>query len=398
MTFDQLPADLPVPADDGAADHLLGTLLPSIELPATTGETVDVAAIGAPWAVLYIYPMTGRPDREMPAGWDMIPGARGCTPQTCSFRDHQAELAALGAEVYGLSVQTPEYQAEMAARLHVEFPILSDAALELGQALDLPTMEVAGMNLYKRLTMIVRRGRVEHVMYPVFPPDQNAAGALAWLRNRIQPKADVKAAWNERYEAAAALYGAEANQFVAAELADLSPRRVLDLACGQGRNSVWLAMQGHEVTGIDLSDVGIAHAKELAANVGVAVDFRVGDVVEDWEPDAEYDLILLSYLQLPPEMRTIIHTKAVDALAPGGEVFLIAHHADNLEHGFGGPPMPEVLFTEDQLAADFTSLEIERNEKVYRIVEHDGEVRKAHDVLLRARRSLEELGSLRSHE
>ena len=211
---------------------------------------------------------------------------------------------------------------------------------------------------------------------------------LVWLRNRIEPKPDVKAAWNERYAEAAALYGAEANQFVAAELGDLSPRRVLDLACGQGRNSVWLAMQGHEVTGIDLSDVGIAQARQLAANVGVDVDFRVGDVVGDWEPDAEYDLILLSYLQLPPEMRTVIHAKAIDALAPGGEVFLIAHHADNLEHGVGGPPMPDVLFTEAELAADFASLDIERNEKVYRSVERDGEVRRAHDVLLRARRGL----------
>jgi peroxiredoxin len=388
MTSFELPADLPVPPDDGAADHLAGALLPSIRLDSTTGGSVDVATIGAPWAVLYVYPMTGRPGEALPTGWDSIPGARGCTPQTCSFRDHQAELAALGAEVYGLSVQSPEYQAEMVERLHVAFPVLSDAAMEVGRALDLPTMEVAGMTLYKRLTMIIRGGRVEHVMYPVFPPDENAADVVAWLRDRLQPKADVQAAWNERYEAAAALYGAEPNQFVAAELGGMSPRRVLDLACGQGRNSVWLATQGHSVTGIDLSDVGISHARRLASDVGVDVDFRVGDVVGEWQPDAEYDLILLSYLQLPPEMRKVIHAKAIDALAPGGEVFLIAHHADNLEHGVGGPPMPEVLFTEAELAADFASLEIERNEKVYRPIERDGEVRKAHDVLLRARRGL----------
>jgi len=388
MTFDRLPADLPVPKDDGAADHLGGVHLPPIQLPATTGGTIDVAAIGSPWAVLYVYPMTGRPDEEMPAGWDMIPGARGCTPQACSFRDLRAELAALGAEVYGLSVQTPDYQAEMAERLHIEFPILSDTTMELGRALQLPTMDVAGMSLYRRLTMIVRGGRIEHVMYPVFPPDENAAAVAAWLRDRIQPKADVKAAWNERYEAAAALYGAEANQFVAAELGDLTPRRVLDLACGQGRNSVWLATKGHQVTGIDLSDVAIAQATQLAANVGVDVDFRVGDVVSGWESDAEYDLIVLSYLQLPPEMRTVVHAKAISALAPGGEIFLIAHHADNLEHGVGGPPMPEVLFTEDELAGDFASLDIERNEKVYRTVERDGAELTAHDIMVRARRGL----------
>lgn len=384
MSLEQLPSDLPVPIDDGAADHLLGMHLPAIELPATTGETVDVAAVGDPWAVLYVYPMTGRPDQELPAGWEMIPGARGCTPQTCSFRDHQVELADLGAEVFGISVQTAEYQSEMVDRLHVGFPVLSDSEMKLGSALNLPTMEAGGMTLYKRLTMIVRRGRIEHVMYPVFPPDRNAADVVDWLRKRIAPKEDARSSWNERYREAAALYGAEPNQFVAAELSDLSPRRVLDLGCGQGRNSAWLATQGHEVTGLDISDVGIAHAKELAAALEVDVDFHTVDVVNDWEPAEQYEVVVLSYLQLPEDMRRSVHAKAVAALGPGGMLLLIAHHADNLEHGVGGPPMPEVLFTEVQLAEDFARLDIERNEKVLRDVERDGELRVAHDILLRA--------------
>ena len=386
MTFADFPARLPVPRDDGGADHLSGAHVPAVTLPATTGEKVNVADIGSPWAVLYVYPMTGRPDEDLPAGWDMIPGARGCTPQTCAFRDHQAELAALGAEVFGLSVQTTEYQREMVDRLHVDFPVLSDPVMELGNALDLPTMEVGGTRLYKRLTMIVRGGRIEHVMYPVFPPERNAADVVAWLRDRVQPKIDVRASWNERYRDTAALYGAEPNRFVASNLAELTPRRVLDLGCGQGRNSVWLAAQGHQVTGLDLSDVAIDQARQLSATVGVDVDFRVADVVGEWQPEDEYDLVLLSYLQLPPEMRKVVHAKAVESLAPGGEIFLIAHHADNLERGVGGPPMPEVLFAEGQLAEDFAELEIGCNEKVYRDVDRNGEVRTAHDILLRAAR------------
>ncbi len=387
VTLEELPPDIPIPVDDGAADHLPGMHLPSISLPATTGDTIDLSQVGAPWAVIYVYPMTGRPDHELPIGWDSIPGARGCTPQTSGFRDYEAELAGMGAEVYGISVQSPDYQQEMVARLGVEFPVLSDPAMKLGEALNLPTMEAGHMTLYRRLTMIVRRGRIEHVMYPVFPPDRNAADVVAWLRDRIASKEDVRAAWNERYAAGSELYGAEPNQFVAAELDGLSPRRVLDLGCGQGRNAVWLAAQGHRVTGLDVSDIGIEQARRLATSVGVDVTFDIADVVGEWQPTAQYDLVLLSYLQLPPEMRRSAHAKAVAALAPGGEVFVIAHHADNHEHGVGGPPMPEVLFTEEQLAEDFAELDIMRNEKVMREVERDGVVRSAHDVLLRARRS-----------
>ncbi len=182
MTLERLPDDLPAPVDDGGADHLAGATLPSIPLVATTGGTVALSTVGAPWAVVYVYPMTGRPDKELPHGWEEIPGARGCTPQTCSFRDHQGELAALACEVYGLSVQAPDYQAEMVERLHVPFPVLSDAGRRVGAALRLPTFEAEGMTVYKRLTMIVHSGRVEHVMYPVFPPDRNAADVIEWLR------------------------------------------------------------------------------------------------------------------------------------------------------------------------------------------------------------------------
>lgn len=384
MTFEKLPDDLPVPVDDGAADHLLGMHMPSIELAATTGTTVDLSRVGAPWAVLYIFPRTGRPGEEPPEGWDSIPGARGCTPQTCAYRDHAAELAALGAEVYGLSVQTTEYQKEMAARLGIGFPVLSDESMELGAALRLPTMEAAGMTLYKRLTLILRHGRVEHVMYPVFPPDENAAEALAWIRARLATKTDPATTWNERYARATDLFGGEPNFLVSEELAGLSPRRVLDMGCGQGRNALWLASRGHEVTGLDLSDVGISHARQLAAAAGLEITFDVVDLVEDWQPQEPYDVVLLSYIQLPEQPRRVVHAKAIAALAPGGMVLVVAHHLDNLDHGVGGPPMPEALFTEDDLAADFADLDIERNEKVYRDVERDGVTKTAHDVVLRA--------------
>ena len=192
--------------------------------------------------------------------------------------------------------------------------------------------------------------------------------------------------WNERYAAQADPYGVGPNQFVAAELGGLSPRRVLDLGCGNGRNAVWLALEGHDVTGLDVSEVGISRANALAEQAGVAVDFRVCDVIEDYEPEPRYDLVLLSYLQLPQEMREVAHRKALDSLAPGGEIFLIAHHADNLEHGVGGPPMPDVLFDEAQVARDFASLEIVRNEKVFRDVDRDGAKGIAHDILFRGSR------------
>jgi peroxiredoxin len=176
----QLPDDLPVPTDDGACDHLLGLRLPAVPLRATDGQAVDLAS-GAGRSVVYCYPRTGRPDEPPPDGWDAIPGARGCTPQSCAFRDHHQELRDLGARVFGLSTQDTEYQREAVGRLHLPFPLLSDAELRFTHALRLPTFEVAGMTLLKRLTVIVRDGAIEHVFYPIFPPDANAAEVVRWL-------------------------------------------------------------------------------------------------------------------------------------------------------------------------------------------------------------------------
>jgi peroxiredoxin len=172
-----------VPVDDGAADHLPGAALPSLSLPATEGGPVDLAALAGE-TIVYAYPRTGRPgEASLVPGWDQIPGARGCTPESCAFRDHHAELLAAGAAgVFGLSTQDTAYQREAAERLALPFAILSDAALELTAALRLPTFEAAGQSLLKRLTMLVADGRIEHVWYPVFPPDGHASEVLAWLR------------------------------------------------------------------------------------------------------------------------------------------------------------------------------------------------------------------------
>ena len=175
---------IPPPTDDGAARHLTGVRLPSLPLPATDGTTVDLAQLPG-LVVVYAYPRTGIPGIENPAGWDLIPGARGCTPQSCSFRDHFAELKALGVKhLFGLSVQDTAYQREVVDRLHLPFSILSDQHLELTRALRLPTFETGGMTLLKRLTLVVNDRRIEHVFYPVFPPDRNASEVLAWLAAR----------------------------------------------------------------------------------------------------------------------------------------------------------------------------------------------------------------------
>jgi peroxiredoxin len=176
-----LPPDLPAPIDDGGADHLEGAGIPALALPSTTGEEISLSGAAAGTLVLYLYPRTGRPGEPLPEGWDEIPGARGCTPQSCAFRDHFAELGSLGADVLGLSAQTLADQMEFADRVGLPYPILSDPELELAAALRLPTFEVAGMRLYQRLTMIARDGRIEKVFYPVFPPDRNAADVVAWL-------------------------------------------------------------------------------------------------------------------------------------------------------------------------------------------------------------------------
>jgi len=175
-----IPEDLPVPTDDGAADHLPGMRLPPTPLASTGGETVDLSRLPGR-TVVYCYPMTGRPDRSLPAGWDEIPGARGCTPQSCSFRDHHAELRALGARVFGLSTQDTEYQREAATPLGLPFALLSDEDLVFAEALGLPTFEADGMVLLKRLTLVIDDGRISKVFYPVFPPDRSAQDVVEWL-------------------------------------------------------------------------------------------------------------------------------------------------------------------------------------------------------------------------
>jgi peroxiredoxin len=178
-----LPPDLPVPVDDGAARHLPGRAMPAITLPRSDGGEEYLPELGDGRTVLYLYPMTGRPGTPLPAGWDGIPGARGCTPESCGFRDHHADLLAAGAaRVFGLSSQPSDYQREAVERLRLPFPMLSDQPLAVADALDLPTFTVEGMRLYRRLTMLVTGGLIEHVFYPVFPPDQHAAEVLGWLR------------------------------------------------------------------------------------------------------------------------------------------------------------------------------------------------------------------------
>ena len=176
-----LPDDLPRPVDDGAADHLPGARVPEIALPATDGSTLSLAAVPGR-TVVYAYPRTGRPgEPSLVDDWDLIPGARGCTPETCAFRDHHAEIASAGAAVVGLSTQDTAYQRELIDRLGLPFPILSDERLELTRALRLPTFEVAGETLLKRLTLLVADCEIERVWYPVFPPDRHATEVLAWL-------------------------------------------------------------------------------------------------------------------------------------------------------------------------------------------------------------------------
>jgi peroxiredoxin len=177
-----LPPGLPAPVDEGACDHLPDIRLPSVPLPATDGSTVDLSSLGGLVAV-FAYPRTGRPgEPSLVPDWDAIPGARGCTPQTCAFRDLHAEFGKLGCRVFGLSTQDTAYQREMAQRLHLPFPVLSDAALALTKALRLPTFEVAGQVLLKRLAWVARDGVIAKVFYPVFPSDRNAGDVLVWLK------------------------------------------------------------------------------------------------------------------------------------------------------------------------------------------------------------------------
>ena len=179
---------IPAPTDDGGAAHLIGMTIPPVSLRATDDTMVALALLKGR-TVVFAYPRTGEPGKiALVDDWDMIPGARGCTPQTCAFRDQFAELKAAGAEhVFGLSTQSNAYQTEMASRLHLPFPVLSDEKLEMTRALRLPTMEVAGLTLVKRMALIIDDARITHVFYPVFPPDRNAADVLAWLKDHPKP-------------------------------------------------------------------------------------------------------------------------------------------------------------------------------------------------------------------
>jgi peroxiredoxin len=179
-----LPPDLPVPVDDdGAAAHLPGRSIPELNLRSTEGHEVNLAELAAGALVLYVFPKMGRPGEADPPGWDETPGARGCTQQSCAFRDRHGEFSDLGYSVAGLSAQPPEGQEEASQRLHLAFLLLADPDRRLGSALDLPTFDIAGMTLYRRLTLVARSRRIVKVFYPVFPPDENAAEVLAWIRS-----------------------------------------------------------------------------------------------------------------------------------------------------------------------------------------------------------------------
>jgi len=182
--FTVLPEGLPVPEDDGAADHLPGMSMPELTLATSAGASVELQALPAGRTIVYLYPLTGRPGVDLPEGWDAIPGARGCSTEACDFRDHFADLRDAGAAaVYGMSSQSPEYQAEVVDRLGLPFPMISDEGMLLPDALRLPTFAAEGHErLYSRLTLVVRDGSIEHVFYPIFPPNTHAQQVLAWLR------------------------------------------------------------------------------------------------------------------------------------------------------------------------------------------------------------------------
>jgi len=184
--YTTLPAGLPVPVDDGAADHLPGTSMPALNLPTSDGGSVDLAELGTARTVIYLYPLTGQPGTDLPEGWDAIPGARGCSTEACDFRDHFDDLRAEGVTaVWGLSSQDTTYQAELVTRLRLPFAMISDQHFQLADRLNLPTFHAAGQErLYTRLTLVVRDGRIEHAFYPIFPPNTHAQQVLQWLRGK----------------------------------------------------------------------------------------------------------------------------------------------------------------------------------------------------------------------
>ena len=182
----ELPPGLPVPVDDGAADHIAGRHLPSIALPSTSGKSVPFDSLNSTLAVLYFYPMTAQPGTPLPDNWDSIPGARGCTPQSCSFRDRHDAIRSLGGVVYGISSQQRLWQREAVERLSLPFELLSDVHCEVADALDMPTFSSAGVRLYKRLTLVAQRGRIVKVFYPVFPPDTHTSVVIDWITHNVR--------------------------------------------------------------------------------------------------------------------------------------------------------------------------------------------------------------------
>jgi peroxiredoxin len=192
--YASLPDDLPVPIDDGASGGLVGRLVPDLALPSTSGDELRPADLATRLLVAFVYPMTGTPGRTLPHGWDDIPGARGCTPQSCAYRDARGEFERLGSALVGISGQTAAEQAEFAAREHIPFPLLSDDDLRLAAAPGLPTFEVEGRVFYRRLTFVAAEGRIVKAFYPVFPPDRDAGEVLAWLRGYgAEPKPEAHA-------------------------------------------------------------------------------------------------------------------------------------------------------------------------------------------------------------
>lgn len=185
--YTSLPDDLPIPADDGACSHLNEVTLPPLALNTTAGSALNLKDLNGT-TVLYFYPMTGQPDVRLPQGWDDIPGARGCTPQSCCFRDHHQELLDLQTKVYGISTQSSDYQREVKQRLHLPFELLSDQSLSLKSKLGMPTFEVQGMELYKRVTLICENTTIKKIFYPVFPPDRNANDVLNWISQQRPTK------------------------------------------------------------------------------------------------------------------------------------------------------------------------------------------------------------------
>jgi peroxiredoxin len=250
----QLPSDLPVPQDDGAADHLVGRAAPDLTLRSTSGEDVRLSSLGPGRTVIYLYPMTGRPGTDLPQGWDDIPGARGCTTEACDFRDHHAELLDAGADrVFGLSSQDGDYQREAVDRLGLPFALLSDPGLSLARVLDLPTFEVDGAPLYSRLTLVIRDGAVEHVFYPVFPPNEHARQVLGWLHSGGTDDEERRQIWLS-----------SAWTFVQEQLPP-APASVLEIGCGSAGGFVPRMLDaGYDAVGVDPVAPAGPHYRQLS--------------------------------------------------------------------------------------------------------------------------------------